>query len=208
MTNPSNRNSRVAWTVEEIRFVEQNYGSLSAAEIGVYLGRTRVSVKSMANRLGCCAEYNFWSDAELEVLLAHYTAGADMDTLLAMLPRRTRSGIMTKVNSLGIYRRRWSEEENRILRKYYALEGIHAAKRLPDRTVFSVSNQAYALGLRRPRGCKWSKDELALLKKNLHLELAELHKLFIGRSRQAVCHARMKLKQLRGKDKNMKSRTG
>uniref|UniRef100_UPI003132F932 hypothetical protein n=1 Tax=Listeria monocytogenes TaxID=1639 RepID=UPI003132F932 len=34
MTNPGNRNSRVAWTVEEIRFVEQNYGSLSAAEIG------------------------------------------------------------------------------------------------------------------------------------------------------------------------------
>jgi hypothetical protein len=111
--------------VEEIRFVEQNYGSLSAAEIGKQLVRTRASVKSMANRLACCADYNFWSDAELEVLLTHYAAGADVGTLMTMLPRRTRSGIITKVNSLGIYRRRWSEEENRILRKYYALEGIH-----------------------------------------------------------------------------------
>lgn len=66
MTPPDNRNSRVAWTVDEIRFVEQNYGSLSAAEIGVHLGRTRASVKSIANRLTCCADYNFWSDAELE----------------------------------------------------------------------------------------------------------------------------------------------
>jgi len=53
MTNPGNRNSRVAWTVEEIRFVEQNYGSLSAAEIGEHLGRTRASVKSMDG----CQEY-------------------------------------------------------------------------------------------------------------------------------------------------------
>jgi hypothetical protein len=196
MKKPANRNSRTAWTVEEVRFVEENYGFLSAAEIGGHLGRTRASVKSMANRLGCCAEYNLWSDAELDVLRTDYAAGADMDTVLAMLPRRRRPGIMTKVNALGIFRRRWRADENRILQKYYVSEGTRVARRLPGRTVSAITNQAYTLGLRRPRGRKWSEEEMELLKQNQHLALSELQRLFTGRSKQAVCHARMKLKGL------------
>jgi len=42
----------------------------------------------MATRLRCCAEYNLWSDAEVNVLLTYYVAGADMDMLLVILPRR------------------------------------------------------------------------------------------------------------------------
>jgi hypothetical protein len=184
-----------------MRFVEQNYGSLSAAGIGVYLGRTRASVESMANRLGCSAGYNFWSDVELKVLLTNYAAGADVDTLTSMLPRRTRSGILTKVNALGVFRRQWRAEENRILQKYYVSEGNGVAKRLPVRTLSAIRNQTYTLDPRRTRGQKWSEEELALLKQNQHLALSELQKLFPSRSSQSVCHARMKLKELEERKK-------
>lgn len=194
------RNSRTAWTIDEIRVVEQHYGTLSVAEIGKLLGRTRSSVRSMANRLKCCAEYDLWSDAEVDILRTHYAAGADMGTLLAMLPRRTKAGIRSKVDTLGIIRRRWREDENRILRKYYLLEGIATAVRLPGRTASAIRNQAYALGLYRPRRIKWSEEEWVLLEKNQHLDLSELHKLFPGRSPQAVCHARIRLKQSQGTD--------
>jgi len=106
---------------------------------------------------------------------------------------------MTKVNALGIIRRRWLAEENDILKKYYASEGTRVVKRLPGRTVFAVANQAYALGLRHPRGRKWSEEELILLEKNQHLALSELQKLFSDRSSQAVCHVRMKIKRLQEK---------
>lgn len=36
------RNNWTAWTLEEIRFVEQHYRKLSVAEIGRHLGRTRL----------------------------------------------------------------------------------------------------------------------------------------------------------------------
>jgi len=198
MNKPVNRNSRIEWTVEEVRFMEQHYGTLPVAEIGKRLGRTRSSVRSMANRLKCCAEYDFWSEDELEILRTQYVAGVDMDTLLAMLPRRTKSGIMTKVNGLEIFRRRWREEENRTLQKYYPLEGIAVAVRLPGRTVSAVSNQASALGPRRPRRIKWREEELILLEKNQHLALCELQGLLPGRSRQAIYHVRAKLKRLQG----------
>ncbi|MIE71804.1 hypothetical protein EL06_20875 [Salmonella enterica subsp. diarizonae] len=41
---------------------------------------------------------------------------------------------------------------------------------------------------------RWHEDERVLLEQNQHLILAELQKLFPGRSRQALYHARARLK--------------
>jgi len=55
----------MAWTLDEMRFVEQNYGSLSAAAIGVYLGRTRASVKS---RLFLIMTGSYWGQVNLAAM--------------------------------------------------------------------------------------------------------------------------------------------
>lgn len=181
------------WTLEEMRVVERLYGTLSPAEIGAQIGRSWAAVKTMAHKLGVCRPYRLWTEEERAVLLTHYAAGVDMKEVMTMLPGRSMESINAQVNQLGIFRRRWTREENDILRKYYLKEGSKVVARLPGRTPSAVKNQTYAMGLHRPRGIKWTQDELALLEQHQHLPLNELYKKFPGRSKQAVCHARMNL---------------
>lgn len=184
---------RKTWTTEELLFVEKHYGSLMVSEIAGHLGRTPGSVKSMARRLGCGGKQLHWTDADISVLKADYAAGADKAAVMAMLPGRTWSGIMSKVYVLGIIRRKWRPEECHILAEFYASEGVRVAERLPGRTASAVQNQAYAMKLRHSRGMRWDEDELKRLVQNLHLPLAELATLFPRRSRMAVYHLRGKL---------------
>ena len=186
---------RKLWTTEELRFVEQRYGTLLVTEIAQRLQRTPGSVKSMARRLGCGGKQLHWTDANIAVLTTHYAAGADKATIMAMLPERTWTGILSKVFALGIIRRKWQPEEYRILEKYYASEGVRVADRLPGRTVSAVANQAHALKIRHPRGLRWDENELKLLEQNQHLPVTELAKLFPRRSRIAVYHHWAKLRK-------------
>lgn len=184
---------RRPWTAKELQFVEEHYGSLSAGEIATRLGRTAGSIISMAWRLGCNGKQLHWTDDDKAVLTTHYAAGADKASVMAMLPGRTWTGIMSMVYTLGIVRRRWKPEENRILEKYYATEGVRVAERLPGRTSSAVANQAYARKLRHPGRIKWNENELKLLEQNQHLPLKELATFFPRRSRIAVWHARKNL---------------
>lgn len=195
MNKPGNKNKKISWTTQEIRFVEKHHGTLSVADIAEHLGRTRAAVKTMVHRLGGGAEYRFWTQAEKDVLQAHYAAGAEITTVMAMLPGRTLASIRTMSDTLGISRRRWRPEEKHILKKYYVTEGINVAERLPGRTPSAIRYQTHVMGLLQPVKQKWSTEELELLEKNQHLELAELASLFTARSAQAVCHARMKLRK-------------
>lgn len=186
-----------AWSVKELNFVETNYGLLTAAEIGLRLGRSVSSVRSMIHRLGCGKQgYRAWSDMEKDILLTHYAGGADIGEIMAMLPGRTQKSIASMAQKLNIIRRQWLEGENAILQQYYATEGFAVVKRLTGRSASAVANQAYALGIKCARRGRWSPEELALLQKNLHLELPELGSLFPARSRMALWHMRSKLIRL------------
>lgn len=185
------------WSVKELNFVETNYGLLTAAEIGQRLGRSASSVRSMIHRLGCGKQaHTAWSDMEKDILLTHYAGGADIREVMTMLPGRTQNSIEGMAQKLNIIRRQWLEEEIAILQQYYATEGYGVIKRLPGRTVSAMRNQANALGIKCARRGRWSPEELALLQKNLHLELSELDSLFPARSRMALWHMRNKLIRL------------
>lgn len=189
------KNSRRPWTTEEIRFVEEHYGVLTARDIALHTGRTTSSIISMARRLKCNKKQLHWTDDDKAVLTTYYAAGADKVSVMAMLPGRTWAGIMSMVYVLGIVRRKWKPSENHILKMYYSSEGIRVAERLPCRTPSAVANQAYALKLRHSGKMRWDEDELKLLEQNRHLALEKLAKLFPRRSRMAVYHARANLEK-------------
>ncbi|QGX92479.1 hypothetical protein EFZ10_13085 [Tatumella sp. TA1] len=188
---------KMAWTVKELNFVEANCGLLTAAEIGLRLGRSTSSVRSMIHRLGCGNQtHTAWTDVEKEILLVHYAGGADIREVMTMLPGRTQKSIESMACKLNIIRRQWLEEENAILQQYYATEGYGVVSRLPGRTASAVANRAFALGLKCVRRGRWSQKELALLQKNLHLDVPELDFLFPDRSRMALWHMRTRLIRL------------
>ncbi|MHC0026615.1 hypothetical protein [Enterobacter vonholyi] len=197
MKTSPNSSPKQMWTVKELNFVEANAGSLTAEEIARQLGRSVSSVQSMIHRLGCGKRaYTAWTDAEKDILMIHYAGGTDVREVMTMLPGRTQKSIENMAQKLNIFRRKWLEEENAILQQYYATEGYGVVKRLTGRSASAVANQAFALGIKCARRERWSREELALLQKNLHLELSELDSLFPARSRMALWHMRARLIRL------------
>ena len=57
--------------------------------------------------------------------------------------------------------KKWSDEEDCIIRKFYAKEGSDVVKRLPGRNHKSVIRRASNLGIHKNR---WTEEEISILK--------------------------------------------
>lgn len=197
------RNRRQRWTLAELRYVEQHYGTVKARVIAEHLGRPLSSVRTMAGKLGCRGKSAApWTEEEKEILRTHYARGEGITRVMARLSGRSRNTIFTMAATLGITSARtWSETEYRILKAHYPAEGASVARRLPGRTADAVKVKACELGLsfcgdgRHGRQRMWQPEELALLAANLHLSPARLVLWFPGRSRVAVSKARERLRR-------------
>ncbi|KNC91187.1 hypothetical protein [Trabulsiella odontotermitis] len=192
------KNAGTPWTIAELSFLERNYGVLKADDIGKHLGRTVGAVYSMAKYCGCNSVRHAWSATEKETLISGCREGVSMENLISALPGRTRSAILSVMTKMGISRRRWGKKELGILAKYYNAEGVNVIGRLPGRSESAIRNQAQMLGLVFSAGRKmqrWTKEELTLLEKHLHLALPDLCKMFADRSSRSIRQARMRLKR-------------
>ncbi|ELN2574362.1 hypothetical protein [Enterobacter kobei] len=199
------RNRRQRWTLAEMRYVEQHYGTVRARVIAEHLGRPLASVHTIAIKLGCSGKALPWTEEEKEVIRTRYARGEGITRVMALLPGRTRRTIFAMAATLGVNSARsWSEEELRVLRAHYAAEGTAASRRLPGRTPEAIKVKACELGLTfcgdglQGRQQMWQPEELALLQANQHLGLTRLAPLFPGRSRGSVKKA---LERLRRREK-------
>ncbi|MHA0951351.1 hypothetical protein [Enterobacter ludwigii] len=62
------------WTVKDLSFLENNYGTMSVAELATILKGTPGAVGLMADRLGCRGKKSLpWSEAEMEIIRHHYS---------------------------------------------------------------------------------------------------------------------------------------
>lgn len=70
------RNNRARWTIRDLTFLENNYSSMSVAEVAEVadgLGRTPGAVGLMADKLGCRKKKNApWSEIEMDIIRDHY----------------------------------------------------------------------------------------------------------------------------------------
>jgi len=111
-----------------------------------------------------------WTPEELAILEEYYET-ATIDELMAMLPGRTWRAITLCGNKLGLSRarmsggrgrrrkklERWTEEEDRILRRLYAgeISSVEALDKL-DRSPSAMRRRAHRLGLKRVNaGLDW-----------------------------------------------------
>ncbi|TNL06723.1 hypothetical protein CYD30_19640 [Kosakonia cowanii] len=141
------RNHRSAWTLKELRFVEEHYGKIPAREIAIELGRTLLSVKTTARSLGYRKIQSMlpWTEDEIAILRTHYAGGAGIHRVSELLPGRNPRAITAHARKLGIQSgrylaRAWSEEELAILKQYYPALGVRVAEKLPGRTQNAAKN--------------------------------------------------------------------
>ncbi len=81
--------------------------------------------------------------------------------------------------------REWTEEEIKILEKWYPIEGIKVKKRLKDRTVSAIKTRIYILGLKAPDNM-WTEKENQILRKYFPIEGIKIMTRLNGRTKQAI----------------------
>lgn len=194
---PSQKGRRT-WTSEEIRFVEENTGSMTASRMAEHLVRTENGVRWMIRHLDSPTPEHErpWTKMEKKVLHTWFQRTDCIEQVMSILPWRTRSSVIRMIDRLttpepGKGRSsKWSADELRILEQYYPVEGISVANRLPGRTFCTVKSTANQRGLKsglHPR--KWTQEEWLLVEENKYLPPEELVTLFPGRTQKAVCKA-------------------
>ncbi|EDH5632763.1 hypothetical protein CB172_20365 [Salmonella enterica subsp. enterica serovar Claibornei] len=195
---------RRTWTPEEIRFVEENTGSMTASLMAEHLGRTEDGVRWMIRHLdNPTPEHERpWTEAEKKVLHTWFLRPGSLEQVMSILPWRTRSSIIRMMDRLTTpepgrgHSRQWSAEELRILEQYYPVEGIAVANRLPGRTFCAVRSTANLRGLKSGlHQRKWTQEEWRLVEENKYLPAKELAALFPGRTQKAVYKAQESVKK-------------
>lgn len=82
-------------------------------------------------------------------------------------------------------RREWTEDENKILREYYPVEGSKVADRLEERTKEAIKTQAKKLGL-RINSDLWAEEEIEILRKYYPIEGMKVRNRLKDRTRYAI----------------------
>lgn len=93
------------WTKEEVEFLKNNYGAMSAKEIANIIGKTESSVTKKAMRENISAGKE-WTDEEIEFLKKNYK-----DMTYRELSRhlnRTKTAIDLKINRLGLKKSKYT----------------------------------------------------------------------------------------------------
>lgn len=60
------------WSMKEIKFLKENYGTMTAKEIGKKLGRSTSTVFQQARNYGCNKVYNPWNSIDIYTLRKYY----------------------------------------------------------------------------------------------------------------------------------------
>ena len=113
-----------------------------------------------------------WSENEKQILIDYYNKNKNtkinIEPLLILLPKKSRSQIINEAVFLGLSKKKnkWTEDEIKILKEFYASEGTTITTRLLSRTKQQVLQMASKLNLKYSNPKTWSEDEIQILKNN------------------------------------------
>lgn len=83
---------------DDLKFISDNYNSMTADEIGKMLGITPDRIVRKANKIGL--KKKEWFDYELDIIKKYYSI--DIDKVKELIPNRTAKAIRAKANVLGL----------------------------------------------------------------------------------------------------------
>lgn len=177
-----------------------------AKELKLKRGRYRLIGKGLQKQ---------WKDEELNLLKEHFVHKSN-DEIQELLPERTIWAIYRMAVNLGLKRgefynrnkskvKPWTDEEFEIVKKYYpsSISNDELMEFLPGRTFQAVKTIARTLGVMRgfynpavksPHSRRWTKSEIAILKKNYMARTdQELLELLPERTIMSIKHAARKM---------------
>ena len=112
-----------------------------------------------------------WSENEKQILIDYYSKNKntkiDIGPLLILLPKKSRAQIINEAVFLGLSKKKnkWTEDEIKILKEFYALEGTNVMTKLPSRTKSQILQMASKLDLKYNDLNKWTEQQVNVIKK-------------------------------------------
>lgn len=137
------------WTEEDENLLQQYYPNMGTKiKSMLSVDRSNRAIKSKAWTMGLkCEKNKKWQDKDMIFLDENY--GVLSIGEIAERLDRTKESIIAMAYNLGIkdLYHSWSDEENKIFKKYYYLEGVKVAERLPYKTEKQCKTKANGLHL-------------------------------------------------------------
>jgi len=145
------------WTDSELEVLRRYYPTLGPSGIRQYIDRPIPSIVHKA----CQLKIHFvgndesrWTSEELDIIVTYYPLEG-CHGVATRLPHRTPAAIRTRIQILQhqgqlgpcCQKRRWTAEEDEILKKYYPVEVGDVIARLPGRSRASVYMRVQRLGI-------------------------------------------------------------
>ena len=184
------KNSWVSWSEDEIKLLKKLFPRGRAREVAERTGRPLTAVRQKAYSMGIkTRELRRWSAKEIKLLKKLYPTENTQN--IANKLGRPSKYIRHKASRTGLKKvgvapaRFWSRQEETLLRKMYPDNSVSGIANQLGRTVPTVKEKAYSLGLRRANPI-WSKKELTLLRKRYPSRTAQQIAEQVGRSVQAT----------------------
>ena len=140
------------WTEEEDNILKTFYPYIGSDVVELIPRHSRDACTDRANRIGLKYYANTWSEEEDKILIEFYPSMGRK--VYEKLIGRTPRACFDRAKLLGLKVKRrpsrleWTEEEDRILRKYYPLMGHDVAYKLPKRTIHACNKRAKLLGIK------------------------------------------------------------
>ena len=202
------------WSEDDIKFLTDNYSKMSIRDIAYHLSRSVFSVSVYANKLGLHKKADNWSDFETDFLKENY-AKIGPTKIYEIFKKqgieRSKKTIAVKARSLGLSfdntDREWSEEENKVIRKYYPNGGVNAVidkVKISHQNKKSISRQAQKLGIAfKNLPSVWSEEEIDIIRQYYPTEGPKCVSRLPGRTTEGVIYIakKNKIRSLRKKEK-------
>ena len=142
------------WTNEEIEILKRYY-PLEGIKVKNRICKSESSIIAKVVNLNLKGPSK-WTDKELEILRRYYPQyGIDIKKLL---PNRSIRSIKCQARRLNIsslkqrgFKSIFTDEENKIIKEYYPIEGNEVYKRLENKTKIQCKNRAAIMGVQKIR---------------------------------------------------------
>lgn len=135
------------------------------------MDRSLQAITQRACVLGIRADYHFWTEEEEKKLQQCYIE-LGRSACFELFPNKTRSSIISKIDSLDIKPKvqSFSLKEIQILKENYEIKSWQEMQELlPERSRGAIAAKASELGLKSGYNKPWTEEEVILLKQGVEL---------------------------------------
>ena len=178
----------IKWTEKEDVYLKENYGTMTAKEIGEYLGRTTSAVRARVIKLNLKSSKHWTKEQEEYLTNNLYTLGIHE---VAKNIGKSVNAIRDKATNMGLREpveiKSWTDDEDVFLRENYIALGVQECADRLKRSYHTVQNRANkVLDIRNYANRKWTEEEMDFLREHYPKKLGHWCAEKLGRGFHAV----------------------